>query len=290
MSNALDNAILNWNTDIQDSLDADMMSFDGNSDLFDCFNTDRQAPVAPHEAVAASAPLSITSSDLQVPSLSFSADLDNTPSDRTDQRNAISFQSLVDRNTTGPLTQLYERRSKVDSRCIIACTHIVTTLENYILADLKALDLVLEIVKKTVDKVGELISVQEDSKSFCCLALFSVIMHQVMGLLEAGCAGLAESRDQASQGPASGLDRIGCGIPVFGFGTFQMDPEEHHAWRAQIVVKELQRSERVLQKMAALGTGRRHEGQAEVLGLWYQDLERRLGALRESLRRKEPWP
>ena len=146
----------------------------------------------------------------------------------------------------------------------------------------------MEIVKKTVDKLLELIGLQQDSKSFSCLALLIVIIHQVIELLETGRIGLREKKDDQSAGAVDALDSIGSGIPIFGFRAFQMDAEEQRTWRAQIVVKELCRIERVVPKVAALSAPRAYLGQPDEPLQWCEGLGRRLAALRESLAQSEP--
>ena len=172
----------------------------------------------------------------------------------------------------------------LDSHCVLACTEIISNLENYILADLKALDLCLAIVRQTVDELSRLVDTQQASRNFRCMALFSVIMYQMIELLEAGCTVfLVENQDGTGKVVPEWL-RKGC-TPGIGFGAFRMGASEQRAWRRDIVLKELRQSSEVLQKiiaLARLGPRQACRGTPEDRAACYSELEGRFAALREK--------
>ena len=275
----VEDAIVRWDTDIQNPIDPGQMSFDDSSDIFSCFNTHQITTSSPEPSITW-APLSITDSDLSVPSLSF-----GTAYSPSDQDLASHSHQALSCPPVSPLAPTPLPRSDVESRCILACTSIITSLENYIIADLKALDIVLDIAKKTGDRLEELMRHQQDLRTHCCIALFSVILHQVVCLLENGCSTLTKSQDQRCNNAADRFDAVGSSKPLFGFGTFQMDPEEQRAWQSQVVVRELQHIERVLQQMNNLS--REGDGQARPreFGGWGRDLGRRISTMNEMLQK-----
>lgn len=176
-------------------------------------------------------------------------------------------------------------RRDVDSHCVLACTEIISNLENYVLAELKALDLCLAIVRQTVDELSRLVETQQGSRNFRCMALFSVIMYQIIELLESGCAAfLIEGESEPTNGVPGWL-RNGS-TPGRGFGAFRMGAREQRAWRTEIVLKDLQQGSEVLEKiitLARLGPRQTCRGTSEERAACYIELERRFAALRERL-------
>ncbi|KAI2768404.1 hypothetical protein F4815DRAFT_58649 [Daldinia loculata] len=73
---------------------------------------------------------------------------------------------------------------QLDSQCCVECCKIISELESYIVADLKVLNIVLAILRGTLEKVAHLIELQQSSKNPRCLMLFSTLMYQVLELLE----------------------------------------------------------------------------------------------------------
>ncbi|POS75436.1 hypothetical protein DHEL01_v206178 [Diaporthe helianthi] len=141
--------------------------------------------------------------------------------------------------------------SKLDSKCVLACANILATLENYLLSDLRTLDLVLAAVRKASDDLKQLVRLQQESRCDRCIILFTAIMFQIIDLLEAGTTPLPdEDSDDAEMllaGLLPGGGRGGGGIlagvqtsfvPSLGFGAFSLTSEEQRSWRSQIVLRE----------------------------------------------------
>ncbi len=274
---------MDLSTDIPHNLGSDVMSFGGTTYPFaDFFNDESQTLVGSSEPPGLAPPVPCSTSDFRVPDISYSVEGPNpsTP----DGDNGHSIRPSPGSNPFASPSSPSKPRSSINSQCILECTQVISNLETYILADLKALDLVLGIVKRTIDKLDELVSLQKDSRDSCCTALFGVAMYQVMQLLEAGCVGLTDSNESTIQGMGDGSQAMaGSYMPVFGLGTFQMDPEEQRAWRAQFVVKELQHSDLILRKMVALSESSQGRDLSKGSEQWYQNVGGRLKALRERI-------
>ena len=169
---------------------------------------------------------------------------------------------------------------------------MITSLENYIADQLKALDLILGIVKRAVDTLNPLVGQQLGPRNLKCLALFGVMMYQIIELVEAGCAKFLEDQPEdfsmPDLSPANGLGRLGVGGAGLGFGAFHFNHEEQKMWRSQIVLKELLQISELLRKIMALAnTGPR--GQETVSSAseregCYHDLEGRLKVVIEKVR------
>ena len=286
---SFEDAAGDWTTDLQQPVDHDIRSVDNVSEIFAAGHINNNDIEYPVSSFGHASSQSVPDSDLHIPRLDFDIDTLATSSANTSNSTIEDFA----RPTRSPAPSRLRSRpvASVDSQCILACTQIIANLENYIITDLKALDIILGIIKKAVDTLNKLINVQQDSRSFRCQALFGVIMYQIIELLEAGCAGfLVEHTNGATQG-LDKLDSIGTGgyLPSLGFGTFQIDAEDQRSWRAQIVLKELRQSSEILQKIVSLARiGHLRELQEQTGGErepCYADLERRLKSLCEEVRK-----
>lgn len=139
--------------------------------------------------------------------------------------------------------------SKLDSRCVLACTRILMTLENYLLSDLRALDLILATVGKAVDDVKKLVDLQQRSRCERCITLFTAVMLQVVALLEAGFNTASQELDNFDDilaEPQLGLGSTLC------LGAFLPNSEEQRTWRSRIVTKEVQHVREVLSSIMVL--------------------------------------
>lgn len=168
---------------------------------------------------------------------------------------------------------------------MLACAQIIINLENYILAELKALDFCLGIVRQTVDELGWLVETQQASRNSRYMGIFAVIMSQIIELLEVECADyLFEGKSEAANGFSEWLRNQS--TPGFGFGAFRMGAREQRAWRAGIVLKKVRQSSEILQKiitLARLGPLQLSPGTAEDWAACYSELEGRFRALCEKI-------
>lgn len=175
---------------------------------------------------------------------------------------------------------------RLDSQSVLACTQIISNLENYILADLKPLDLILGIIKQTVGSLTDLVHLQQATHNFRCISLFSVVMYQIIELFEAGCGPfLHEGREDDSRRLPAPTNlaipqcSIGSGL---GFGAFEVQAEEQRSWRAHIVVKELRQCVELLRKVVALARSKAVEMAPSLVDSvpgCYQNVDHRLHGL-----------
>jgi hypothetical protein len=75
-------------------------------------------------------------------------------------------------------------------------------------------------------------------------------MYQIVELLEHGCADFLAI--PASSGTVAKFDNVGGGLTGFGFGGMQMDPREQRAWRAKVVMREIQNVKETHQRIVRL--------------------------------------
>ncbi|MCJ1401061.1 hypothetical protein MMC11_004273 [Xylographa trunciseda] len=147
----------------------------------------------------------------------------------------------------------YPKSTALDSQCVRACTQIISGLENYLAADLRVLDLVLEVVKRAVEKLEQLIVLQQDSRCSRCMTLFATILHQIIELLETGCAAFLAERDHCNPAASAGFEKPNFLVSgsVFsgdlGFRAFAIDAEDQFQWKNRTVQKELRQAMKILQ-------------------------------------------
>ncbi|KAF2728901.1 hypothetical protein EJ04DRAFT_569131 [Polyplosphaeria fusca] len=140
--------------------------------------------------------------------------------------------------------------SKLDSRCVIACTQILVTLENYLLSELRALDLILATVSKAVDDLKKIVELQQESRCDRCIILFTTIMLQVIALLEAGCNSATDHEPDIVDDILSGAQpRLG---PSLYFGAFLPTSEEQRSWRSRIITREYRHVGEILSSVLVL--------------------------------------
>ena len=135
---------------------------------------------------------------------------------------------------------------QLTSQCMITCADIVNNLETYIASDLKSLDLILGIVKEVMQQLTELVQLQQTATSFRTCCILSVIMHQVVDLLECGCNSFFDKDKPDGRPP---FLRAGGSL---GFRAFNSKSEEERSWKARIVVRELDQVSELLQKIITL--------------------------------------
>lgn len=297
--NPFDNAILDWTTDLPNLNSADTVSFEGvhfddGTSLFESHDINGSTAASSHvsSTITSGENFPPFGNDLMASDLDFSTEgpsqghLSNTNNNNNSDATEVDLPSGIEPVLERSLDVSNQPLNRdLDSRCVLACTQIISNLENYILAELKALDLSLTIVRQTVNELSRLIDTQQASRSFRCMALFSVIMYQIVELLEVGCAGFLVESQVGSTDELPDWLRNG-GTPGLGFGAFRMDAREQRAWRADIVLKELRQISETLQKivtLARLGPRQACQGTSEERAACYSELERRLRALSEKV-------
>lgn len=140
------------------------------------------------------------------------------------------------------------RASESDSNCIIKCIQIINTLENWISADLKPLDIILQSSRQTIEELDAVLSDQESSGNRRALTLCIVALSQVVELVENGCKSFFGDVHQKPQNKPIGGEQTS--KIIFNLGDFVETPSEHRVRKAELVVQELQGCQRMLQKLA----------------------------------------
>lgn len=145
--------------------------------------------------------------------------------------------------------------AKLDSKCVLACAHILATLENYLLSELRALDLILEAIRRATTELQKLVRLQQQSRCDRCIVLFTAVMFQVIALLEAGSKPLPNSNpdgdgDEDEDGLLAGMHTHF--VPALGFGAFSPTAEEQRSWRAQLVRREYRHVSEILSSVTVL--------------------------------------
>jgi hypothetical protein len=285
-----ESAISNWMPCVEHPLDDEGMPMQDMSDIFGG-SFELELPPAPEITAGPNVPpssqQSISTADTEPMGLNIDFD-----------SGTGNYASSVTTNTTGeparpqepvsspPVRKAFKAQPptepNIDSQCVLACCQIITNLETYIDASVRVLDLNLTMVKNALDTLSQVVSMQRDSRNSRCQMLFGVIMYQIIKLLERGCGDFLSKGPTSAGGQLSKFE-VGGGIfPGFGFGGFQVDVGQQRAWRARVVLRELQQVNEMLQRISA---GRVEPGQQP--GTCLSDLERRLGVLCEHLKRVE---
>ncbi|KAH8888275.1 hypothetical protein GQ53DRAFT_843658 [Thozetella sp. PMI_491] len=126
--------------------------------------------------------------------------------------------------------------AKLDSRCVLVCTHILATLENYLLSELKTLDLILEVTRKAAAELQNLIRIQEQSCGDRCILLFGIILAQMIDLLEAGAKSVDEnSADVLGSGVLASLPASF--VSSMAFSAFSLSAEQR-SWQSRLIRRE----------------------------------------------------
>lgn len=123
--------------------------------------------------------------------------------------------------------------ARLDSECVMVCTHIIAVLENYLLCEPKTLYLVLEPTRKATAELKNLVQLQQESRCDRCISLFTIILSQMIDLLEAGARPPPESEAGLPAGRfLSGMQSN------LGFSAFSFTADEQRGWQSRIVRKE----------------------------------------------------
>jgi hypothetical protein len=129
---------------------------------------------------------------------------------------------------------------------------MIVTLENYLLSELKVLDLILSTVRTVTAELNRLIQYQQKSGSERCMLLFITIMHQIIELLEAGSKPGFEGTENEDTGVGMMAGSQGGFVPQFGFSAFSVNSEEQRSWRAHIIRKEYENTGDTLTRIVAV--------------------------------------
>jgi hypothetical protein len=181
--------------------------------------------------------------------------------------------------TTTPPPQMMTTDSGRSSQCIIACSQIIVRLEKYQIDKLKVLDLILGIVKRVTERLDPLVHGQFECPNTKCLALFSIILYQIVEILEAGCADfLAETPD--TQIPLSS-ELMEAGFHELDFSGLGMGYKDQEHFRSQIILEVLRPVIKIMQKVLFISTKAGIDRDS-----CYQDREGRLKSLVEKVKKR----
>ncbi|KAH7309906.1 hypothetical protein B0I35DRAFT_440799 [Stachybotrys elegans] len=169
-----------------------------------------------------------------------------------------------------------QAKDTVDGQCVQECCHMVTDLEDYLIAGVSAFKIILNVIRHALKKLHGLIGMQQTSRNPRCLMLFATIMYQVLGLLQVGYGDLIASKhkDQPSslRGLGGGLGLVGCAADI----------EDRLALRTQAFARELQHGLELVNQVSALAGG--HDATSSAVAIQarvdcYHDLRTQLGEL-----------
>ncbi|KAL1856870.1 hypothetical protein Daus18300_010633 [Diaporthe australafricana] len=123
--------------------------------------------------------------------------------------------------------------ARLDSECVMVCTHIIAVLENYLLCEPKTIYIVLEPTRKATAELKNLIQLQQESRCDRCISLFAIILSQMIDLLEAG----AKPPSESEAGLPAGRFLYGM-QSNFGLSAFSFTADEQRGWQSRIARKE----------------------------------------------------
>lgn len=143
-------------------------------------------------------------------------------------------------------------KPKLDSRCILTLANIIITLENYLLSELRVLDLIISTVRSVTNEVRSIAQYQQETRSERCMFLFITIMYQVVTLLEVGSNTILDAEDERGGhgGLSAGPADMSSGFRLGAFSTF--NAEEQRSWKFHVIRKECSNAEEMLAQLVAL--------------------------------------
>ncbi|KAI0141790.1 hypothetical protein GGR57DRAFT_486639 [Xylariaceae sp. FL1272] len=157
--------------------------------------------------------------------------------------------------TTPPQMAVVDERN---NQCVIACSQIIFSLEKYQVDKLKVLNLILGIVKGVTKRLDPLVNGQFECHSTKCLALFDIIIYQLVEMLETGCADfLAEVPDIPGPFP---LDLMEPGFHEVDMSGFGMGLKDQERFRSQNILEVLRPLIRIMQKVLFISTNAGFQG------------------------------
>ncbi|KAH8583162.1 hypothetical protein B0O99DRAFT_248028 [Bisporella sp. PMI_857] len=160
--------------------------------------------------------------------------------------------------------------NKRNSQCVTTCAHVILTLQKYLDDNLK---------------LTPFVEHQRTARDIKSLGLFSVLCHQIMELLDAGCQNFFEETDQnQSQNTSKSPDT---GFSGLGFDPFVINSRAQRRLRSQIILDKIQPFAEMMRTLAALTTSiteaRAQHSSAGAQDSCYGDLMVRLSNLIEKL-------
>jgi hypothetical protein len=142
--------------------------------------------------------------------------------------------------------------SERNHQCVIACSQIIFSLEKYQVDKLKVLNLILGIVERVTKRLDPLVNDQFECHNTKCLALFDIIMYQLVQLLEAGCADFLADTSDAQRPLSMGL--MEPGFHEVDIGGFGMGFKDQKRFRSQTILEVLRPVIRIMQKVIFIST------------------------------------
>ncbi|KAI0859267.1 hypothetical protein F4860DRAFT_483674 [Xylaria cubensis] len=159
--------------------------------------------------------------------------------------------SLRHSSTTTP-PQMTATDSQRNNQCVIACSQIIFNLEKYQVDKLKVLDLILGIVKGVTRRLDPLVNGQFECYNTKCLALFDIIMYQLVEILEAGCADFLA--DTADTQRSFSMELIEPGFHEVNLSGFGIGFKDQDRFRSQIILEVLRPVIKIMQKVLFIST------------------------------------
>jgi hypothetical protein len=187
--------------------------------------------------------------------------------------------------------------TKLDSNCILVCSQIITTLENYLLSELNVLDLILTTVRAVAAEMTRLVQHVQESRGERCMFLFLTIMHQIIELLESGSRTMLSEGYDPLHPNSTPSDPFGSSVslsgttnplPSLGFSAFSLSAEEQRGFRTRVLMREYQNVGELLVKIVALARlGPRgalmDQESVDQRSKWVVGLEMRLRDMKEKV-------
>ncbi|KAI0404160.1 hypothetical protein F4802DRAFT_255776 [Xylaria palmicola] len=151
------------------------------------------------------------------------------------------------RPTSARLMSLGARpRSEVDSQCFLECCYILSDLEHIIKDQVKAPKIVSQVIKQALERITQLVELQQDSKNLRCCMLLDTLMYQVVELFETCLLTAAADKHRLLNGSLAGS------ASSLGFGDYSMDAEDQLALRNQTIGREVRSAVGILERLKGL--------------------------------------
>ena len=143
-----------------------------------------------------------------------------------------------------------DAESRTNSQCVLACCSIAATLENFIEAKIKMIDLALDVVRKAVTSLSQII--EQGPKSERCYKLLVVAVDQIVFIIERGCSTFLSQANDEAPADDSSFKSIGGILAGTGFGSFALDAPEKRAWHARVVLKDIRQISEIWKRIQTL--------------------------------------
>lgn len=143
------------------------------------------------------------------------------------------------------------RPEEVDrgTHAVVACCEIASQLERYLLADLRPLDIILEVCRRACNRLMEL----NDISAACyprVPTLVYITLAQAVELIRKGCEELLDETQYNRNRTFVNLDSKLSSTTNLEFGVLNTDPQERRSWYAQLVIKELNKIQRLVEHLS----------------------------------------